>query len=123
MNRFAYEYPNTMASATGESARHSGFSMAAAATSAAADTTTKTHTLARESTPRGSSRPAVRGLRASIAWSARRLNPIAALRAPTIATTIHRSVRQGTRPPPASTAEASANGSAKTECDSLTMRP
>ena len=42
----------------------------------------------RRSTPRGSSRPAVRGLRASIAWSARRLKPMAALRAPTIATTI-----------------------------------
>jgi hypothetical protein len=48
---------------------------------------------------------------------------MAALRAPTIATTIHTSVRSGTWPPPASTAEARANGSANTECDSLTMRP
>ena len=38
--------------------------------------------------PRGSSRFAVRGLSASIRASARRLNPIAALRAATMATRI-----------------------------------
>ena len=43
--------------------------------------------------PRGSSRPAVRGFLASIAWSTRRLKPIAALRAETIATTIQKSWR------------------------------
>jgi hypothetical protein len=44
-------------------------------------------------TPRGSSRPAVRGLSASIRASASRLNPIAALRAATIATRIQNSRR------------------------------
>ena len=39
------------------------------------------HTSPRAARPRGSSRPAVRGFRASIAWSASRLKPMAALRA------------------------------------------
>jgi hypothetical protein len=65
--------------------------------------------------PRGSSRPAVRGFKASNLASTRRLNPIAALRADTIATRI-----QATVPHPigarreANSAPASANGSAKT---------
>ena len=48
---------------------------------------------------------------------------MAALRAPTIATRIHSSCASGTRRRAARAAEASANGSAKTECESLIMRP
>ena len=67
-------------------------------------------------TPRGSSRLAVRGLSASNRASTRRLNPIAALRAATIATRIQPIVTPftGTRCA-ASSAPASANGSANTE--------
>ena len=66
----------------------------------------------------------MRGLRASIARSTRRLKPIAALRAETMATTIQRSCR-AVMPEAraASEAEASANGSAKTECEKRIIRP
>jgi hypothetical protein len=71
--------------------------------------------------PRGSSRPAVRGLSASCGASASRLNPIAALRAATIASTIHPkrpatvAGDQSPRRCNARSAPVSANGSAKTE--------
>jgi hypothetical protein len=68
--------------------------MAAASTKTATDSATNSHASPRETIPRGSSRLAVRGFLASIAWSTRRLKPIAALRAATIATTI-----QNTWPP------------------------
>jgi hypothetical protein len=48
---------------------------------------------------------------------------MAALRAPIMATTIQGSSRQGTRPFAATAAEASAKGSANTECENLIMRP
>jgi hypothetical protein len=67
VNRLVYEYPRTTSSATGERSRQSGLSMAAAPTRARAERETKSHTSRRESTPRGSSRWAVRGLRASMA--------------------------------------------------------
>src|SRR5215510_3345508 len=80
------------------------------------DTTTKSAASRRDIAPRGSSRIAVRGLSASKRASTRRLKPIAALRAPTMATTIQSTchhengcVRQ------ASSAPVSANGSANTE--------
>ncbi len=86
----------------------------------AAEIATKIAASLRDMAPRGSSRPAVRGLSASQRASASRLNPIAALRAATIATTIqsrrqpiafsdHSPVRLS-----ASSAPVSANGSAKT---------
>ena len=72
------------------------------------------------SRPAGSSRPAVRGLRASISASISRFSAIASDRAPTIATVIQtRSCALGT----ASTARNAptyANGSAKTVCSILT---
>ena len=57
-----------------------------------------THTMAcdLEIAPRGISRPAVRGFRASHHASTTRLNPIAALRALTMATTIHTTCRKPT---------------------------
>ena len=113
-----------MARATGESARHSGFSIAAASTNTAVETATNRTTSRADRTPAGSSREAVRGLRASIARSTRRLKPIAALRAETMATTIQRTWRPlmpETRA--ASDAEARANGSAKTECEKRIIRP
>ena len=70
--------------------------------------------------PRGSSRPAVRGFRASILASMSRFSAIAKLRAPTIATVIQtRSAALGT-PSTARKAPTYAKGSAKTVCSSLT---
>jgi len=71
--------------------------------------------------PRGISREAVRGFSASYRASTSRLKPIAALRAATIATTIHptRGTTSDGRHCPvwfnASSAPVNANGSAKTE--------
>ena len=66
----------------------------------------------------------VRGLRASIPASRIRLNPIAAERAATIATTIQKT-RLPVIPPAraARAAEASAKGRAKTECEKRIIRP
>src|SRR5882762_7158959 len=75
-------------------------------------------------TPRGSSRIAVRGFSASMRASARRLNPIAALRAATIATRIQPAVVHVTAVCcAASSAPARANGSAKTEWLKRTKDP
>ncbi len=66
--------------------------------------------------PRGISRFAVRGFSASKRASTSRLNPIAALRAATMATRIHAIVGQVSGAwRAASSAPASANGSANTE--------
>ena len=74
----------------------------------------------RESMPAGSSRPAVRGLRASISASINLLSPIASERAPTIARVIHkRSCPDGTSCT-ARNAPMYANGSAKTVCSIFT---
>jgi hypothetical protein len=96
--------------------------MAAATTNAAADSATNAHTSRRDRSPAGSSRPAVRGFRASSSWSARRLKPMAALRAPTMATRIQTTCRREGAPPAARTAAAMAKGRAKTECESLIIR-
>ena len=77
-----------MRRASGDRYRHSGLSRSAAHTSSADDNRTISHTALVETTPCGSSRLLVRGLAASIWRSARRLNPMAALRAPTIASAI-----------------------------------
>ena len=58
--RFGSEYQNSTASATGESAKHTGPSFHAAKTNAAADTTTNTTASPIVIAPRGSSRPAPR---------------------------------------------------------------
>ena len=116
MNRLAIEYQNTIARATGERIRQSGESAPAAITNATDEIATKSVAAGREIRPRGISRIAVRGLAASKSASTRRLNPIAALRAATIATTIQITEphENGTRRA-ASSAPVSANGSAKTE--------
>src|SRR5215471_5023101 len=105
-----------MSSATGESTKHSGPSWNAQATNSTDETITNTMASPRDIRPRGSSRIAVRGLRASKPASTRRLNPIAALRAVTIAATIHatRAIVSGTTRA-ARIAPTSANGSANTE--------
>src|ERR1051325_3894690 len=116
-----------MASATGDSARQSGFNRQAATTNTSDANVTNATASPGVIAPRGSSRLAVRGLSASIRASTRRLNPIAALRADTMATRIQRrgaptnadSVRSRT----ASSAPASANGSAKTEWLKRTNEP
>src|SRR5688572_2899811 len=71
--------------------------------------------------PRGISRMAVRGLSASKRASTRRLNPMAALRAATIATTIQATrVHVNGCVRDARGAPVSANGSAKIECEKRT---
>jgi hypothetical protein len=72
----------------------------------------KATTSPRPIVPLGSSRPAVRGLRASIPASINRLSAMAALRAATMATVIQASVGQGGMRSSARTAPAYANGSA-----------
>jgi hypothetical protein len=126
VKRFASEYQKTIASATGDSARQTGPSFHAASTNAIDETITKARASARVITPRGSSRIAVRGLSASCEASASRLNPIAALRAATMAATIH--PRRWSRDVPvhspgrcsAINAPVRANGSANTEWLNLT---
>ena len=72
--------------------------------------------------PAGSSRVAVRGLRASSCASISRFRPIASDRAPTMATVIHsRSWADGT-PFTASSAPTYANGSANSVCSIFTSR-
>ncbi len=63
-------------------------------------------------------------MRASIPWSARRLKPIAALRADTMATTIQKTCLPVIPPACAArAAEVSANGRANTECEKRIIRP
>ena len=84
------------------------------------DATQNSATCTRVSRPDGSSRAAVRGLRASMRASISRLSPIASERAPTIASVIQsRSCPDGT-PPTASSAPTYANGSAKSVCSIFT---
>ncbi len=121
MKRLASEYQNTIASATGDSAKQSGPSRQAANRKTAVATATKAVASARVIAPRGISRAAVRGFNASCAASASRLNPIAALRAATIAATIHptrAATDRGVQSAEwwsASSAPVSAKGSANTE--------
>jgi len=90
VTRFASEYQKTIASATGDSAKQSGDSFQAANTKTAEAIVTNNTASGRVIAPRGNSRMAVRGLRASYRASTRRLKPMAALLAATIATTIQR---------------------------------
>src|SRR5215471_13513304 len=105
-----------MTRATGASIRQSGLNRHDANRKTADAIVTNAVASTTVIAPRGSSRLAVRGLSASILASTSRLNPIAALRADTIATTIHSTVSQvrgACRD--ASSAPAKANGSANTE--------
>ena len=65
-----------------------GASCETASANTASDTAQKTSTCVRDSSPAGSSRRAVRGLRASISASISRFSAIASERAPAIATVI-----------------------------------
>ena len=65
VNRLVNEYPRIHTSATGESAKHSGLSAAAAAANSAAIARTSAQASPTDRRPDGSSRPAVRGLSAS----------------------------------------------------------
>src|SRR5580698_7751718 len=79
--------------------------------------------LARLIWPAGRWRPAVRGLAASNFRSTMRLKDMAQVRAQTIAARINQKMRQPGQPwvsRAATAMEASAKGSAKTVCDSLT---
>ena len=112
-----------MASATGDSQPHSGLSAKATATKPAAHTTTKAATTPGVMAPAGRWRAAVRGLAASKRRSTRRLKPMAVLRASTMAATIQTHVIAGGgtgASRAASSAPASANGSAKIVCEKRT---
>ncbi len=110
-----------MARATGDNAKHSGPRLHAEKMKTIEATTTNRMASRFDMTPRGSSRVAVRGLSASKFASTNRLKPIAALRAATIATTIHsaRTAISALSPEAflliASRAPVSANGNANTE--------
>src|SRR5438067_95148 len=110
------------ASGIGQSQCVFGASCQTATRKSASEAAQKRATCARDSWPLGSSRVAVRGLRASIAASISRLSAIASDRAPTIASVIQtRSCADGV-PPIARKAPTYANGSAKTVCSILTSR-
>ncbi len=72
-----------------------------------------------DTSPIGSARLFVLGFSASIPRSAQRLNPMAAERAPTMATVIQRTVLHDGMPRAASSAPVKANGSAKIVCSNL----
>ena len=108
----------------GDSAKQSGLSWWAANTSTADENTTKTRTAPGEIVPVGNSRTAVLGFAASIFRSTNRLNPIAALRAPIIATAIHRICEGRTSVPSiASATPLNANGSAKRLWENFIILP
>src|SRR4051812_31551121 len=108
-----------MPSARGESARASGLSCQAARTRRRALAAMNRETAAGETSPAGRARLAVRGLAASIFRSISRFHPMAALRAPTMATTIQSTVRQTGQPWAASIIPRKANGRAKIVCSNL----
>ncbi len=116
VNRFASEYQNTIASATGDRARQSHPSCAAESTNSADAPRTNTIASERLIRPAGNSRIDVRGLRLSNSASTSRLKPMAALRAATMQATIQ-TTRIHSKPTyrAARSAPTSANGSAKTE--------
>src|SRR5207249_2178335 len=114
--RLASEYQNTIASATGDKARHNGPRRQAAPMKMTDAKTTNQAASRLLIAPRGNSRFAVLGFKASRRASARRLKPIAALRAATMARRIQPIAVHVTGPRrAASKAPASANGSANTE--------
>jgi len=117
VKRLASEYQNTMPSATGDSARQIQPSWVVTRTKAIEAPTTRATASPDDMTLRGSSRFAVRGFNASNRASTNRLNPMAAVRAVTMAATIHRTrvtVRGVCRA--ANRAPTRANGRANTEC-------
>ena len=68
--------------------RQRALSFAAERASSATDIRMKTRAIGRLTCPEGIARPLVRGFFASISASTSRLNPMAAVRAPTIARTM-----------------------------------
>ena len=121
VKRFASEYQNTMPSATGDSARQIQPSWVVTRMKATEAATTRTTASPDDMTLRGSSRFAVRGFAASNRASTNRLNPMAAVRAATMAATIHATrvmvigaCRAARRAP------TRANGRANTECPNRT---
>jgi hypothetical protein len=105
-----------MASATGASSRHVRPRGAVQAMNAAEATATNQAASRFDMTPRGSSRAAVRGLRASCEASTSRLNPMAADRAVTMQAMIQPSRgHEKATSRVASSAPVSAKGSANTE--------
>ena len=83
---------------SGASQRVIGASCETPAAKTASDTSANAITCERLRRPAGSSRPAVRGLRASMAASTRRFTAIAKERAPTIATVIQPSAEMPGQP-------------------------
>src|SRR5688572_1036312 len=123
VTRLVYEYPSTIASATGARARHTGDSAAAAATKSAVEAASTPQAHPAASLPLGSGREAVRGLAASMARSAMRLKVIAAVRAPTMAATIQAACHAVGSPPAPRTIPITAKGSANRVCGKATSSP
>src|SRR6266704_3405903 len=99
-----------MASATGDNMNASRFNCEAANTNTAQATATNVATKPEVRVPAGRARVRVRGLAASIEASARRLKAMAAERAATMATMIHKSWCGVGTPLAASMAPQRANG-------------
>ena len=108
------------ATGIGQSTHVSRGSWETASSSTARLTAQKPATCATVSRPEGISRAAVRGLRASMSASIRRLSAIARLRAPIIAIVIHHSTAARGTSMRAMTAAAKANGRAKIVCEKRT---
>ena len=108
----------------GESTRQSRPKLAAAATKAAALIAVKSAAENTVTLPVGSSRPAVRGFLASSRRSTMRLNPMAAVRAPAMATKIATTCASVMPCPRAASAvAANAKGKANKVWLNFTMRP
>ena len=114
VNRFVYEYPSTIASANGDSVRHSGLNAAQAAPKTTTETTSTATAHAREILPLGNGRPRVLGLAASNFTSTSRLKLMAAVRAPAMATVIQNTCQGVGFPAAPSSIPMKANGRANT---------
>jgi hypothetical protein len=95
------------------------FSRYAAKNSRADETAVNRITWAGVTSPLGRARMLVLGFSASKTRSAQRLNPMAAERAPTMATAIQKIVRHAGSPRAASSAPVNAKGNAKIVCSNL----
>ena len=110
-------------SASGDSPKQIGLMNHVVTTSPNAAPITNPQASSTPMAPDGRCRAAVRGFRASNRRSAIRLNPIAAVRAQTMAARVKMKIRQPGQPPPSRDATAmlaSANGNAKTVCEKRT---
>src|SRR5687767_3870995 len=113
-----------IAKATGDKIKQIQLSWYEASTKTSAATLVRTLASQTVTLPRGNSHSLLRGLSSSNSLSAKRLNPIAAVRAPTMATRIQIKFRRVTGYfGHAKATEDRANGNANTVCENRTSLP